>query len=139
MNYLDVKWKTIVYLTLILLITGCNEVRSVNNSPSEESLVEGAMKTQAKLLQSNTPNDDNIPSKYWDESIKTLKPISVRSFCSNYFVVQKNQSGVESGVFIGTPISSCDFPTKENGYDFIPFSSKPSSFGIVQYYKHKIQ
>jgi hypothetical protein len=63
-----------------------------------------------------------IPSKYWAEAIKALKPLSVHLHRMNVVVVQRITDGVEEGKYILLLISSY---LPQNGVDGFQFTPNP--------------
>ena len=50
-----------------------------------------------------------IPSKYWTDPIKALKPLKVYIHRINIVVVQRIENGIEKGKYIYIPVSSYVF------------------------------
>jgi hypothetical protein len=61
-----------------------------------------------------------IPSKYWDDPIKALKPLRVYIHRINIVVVQRIQNGIEEGKYILIPVSSYLPHNGVDGFDFTP-------------------
>jgi hypothetical protein len=70
-----------------------------------------------------------IPSKYWTEPIKALRPIRVYLHHHNLVVVQKVSDNVEEGKYIMNSISSYLPKSGDNGFSFSP-SPKSATGGL---------
>jgi hypothetical protein len=62
----------------------------------------------------------DIPSKYWMEPIKALRPVRVYTHHYNIVVVQKVSDDVEEGKYIMNPISSYLPQSGDDGFVFSP-------------------
>lgn len=72
-------------------------------------------------------NDIVIPSKYWADQIKALKPLKVYDHRGNMVVVRRIQDGVEEGKYILILISSY---VPENGVDGFEYTPNPHQDGV---------
>ncbi len=61
-----------------------------------------------------------IPSKYWAEPIKALRPVKVYLHRVNVVVVQRFQNNVEEGKYIYLSISSYLPHSGDDGFEFTP-------------------
>jgi len=93
---------------------------------SAEQLRDGAEKTYVnfnRAWQAGTETQvDQIPSKYWTDAIKSLKPIRVYLHRVNLVVVQREQDGTEEGKYFQLTISSY---LPMNGVDGFVYTPNP--------------
>ncbi|MBA4148128.1 MAG: protein kinase [Verrucomicrobia bacterium] len=64
-----------------------------------------AFRSLANLPQNHRTNDD-IPEKFWGETIRSLKPLRVVNDRINIKIVLQESGAIESGLYVNLPISS---------------------------------
>jgi hypothetical protein len=69
-----------------------------------------------------------IPSKYWTDPIKALKPVKVYVHRINVVVVQGMNNGIEMGKYIYIPISSFLPTNGVDGFEFTPNPQKDKNY-----------
>jgi len=69
-----------------------------------------------------------IPSKYWADPIKALKPLKVYIHLVNIVVVQRIQNGIEEGKYIYIPVSSYLPQNGVDGFEYKPNPQRDNMF-----------
>lgn len=128
---MPLRWFTLIGALLIFFIPAVGQTNDLaqNGTTSSAGLSDAAEKTYAnynRAIQSGTENRPDsragieIPSKYWTDPIKALKPFRIYIHRINIVVVQHVQGAIEEGKYIYISISSY---LPMNGVDGFEYSA----------------
>lgn len=129
---------TVIVTLLILPMFALGQTQN----PSENSSATAGLKAAAEETYANynrayqaglekaqlNVERPEIPSKYWAEAIKALKPNSVYLHRMNVVVVQRTANGVEEGKYVLIMISSYLPQNGEDGFKYTPNPQRDNLF-----------
>ncbi len=119
-------------LGMMLLLWCASAAGQTNKIARDESPFSGTLSGAALQMyvnyskalstgqQKRTEEESEIPSKYWTDPIKELKPVRVYTHRVNIVVVQRIENGIEEGKYIYIPVSSYLPHSGVDGFEFIP-------------------
>ena len=114
---------SIIAFVLFIISVGCGE-QSYSQSFYSDELVGSAWETHAEHIKAVNAkievNSEEIPSLYWADRIKALKPIKVYKHRTNIVIVQRIEKGIEFGKYVYIPISSYLPKTGVDGFVLEP-------------------
>ena len=120
-----------VLLVLAVVAGGCQR-QTPPVSFCSSALEEDALKTYtASRRAGQVAAGGDIPSVWWAERIKALRPLKVYAHRSNVVVVQKLTGAREEGLYINLPISSYVPEAHVDGFEFVPDDASAKAYGYT--------
>jgi hypothetical protein len=132
------QWLTVIGAMLLLPILTVGQTKnSAEGISSTVGLKAAAEETYANYNRAFQAGREKlqpeggrheIPSKYWAEVIKGLKPLSVYLHRMNVVVVQRITDGIEEGKYIFILISSYAPQNGVDGFEYTPNPQRNNLF-----------
>ncbi len=120
-----------VLLVLAVVAGGCQRPTQPVSFYSSALQVDALKTCLAVGKNGDVRFKEDIPSVYWAERIKALRPLNVYSHRSNIVVVQKLTGAREEGLYINLPISSYVPEAHVDGFEFVPDAASAKAYGYT--------